>query len=169
MDIPDENGILGTESKMTQVTMKLTDEDIERVKYLCDVLRKQNKAYIVSIALVLTTYIVAELLNYPEAKLVFINGDGTCDRLLMDELSVIPALQPKSKIANKSITGMSGVTPPSLTLDQADYLRELRRRETDFDRSIVIGGPRQSTPIRLSPPAKQTVDEIKQLGGFNTI
>jgi hypothetical protein len=38
---------------------------------------------------------------------------------------------------------------PSLTLDQADYLRELRRRETDFDRSIVIGGPRQSTRLAI--------------------
>jgi hypothetical protein len=54
MDIPDENGILGTESKMTQVTMDLTDKDIERIKYLCDVLGNQNKAQIDGKTMIIT-------------------------------------------------------------------------------------------------------------------
>lgn len=34
----------------------------------------------------------------------------------------------------------------TLTTEQANYLSDLRRRETNFDPSVVIGGPRQRTP-----------------------
>jgi hypothetical protein len=46
----------------------------------------------------------------------------------------------RATVSVLTTTAETIIPVPSLTLDQADYLRELRRRETDFDRSIVIGG-----------------------------
>lgn len=40
------------------------------------------------------------------------------------------------------------ITTLTLTTEQANYLRDLRRRETNFDPSVVIGGPRPRDPWR---------------------
>lgn len=46
------------------------------------------------------------------------------------------------QIAQTAPGTLARVPAPTLTHDQAAYLRELRQKETDFDATVIIGRPR---------------------------